>query len=68
MSENPKQPEIREQPLRLNIQLSFTITDEDAPADIYEEIGTFARGIKKNVLIGGSLSKLLNPCCGDKKP
>jgi hypothetical protein len=56
------------QPLRLNFQCSLTVESEAEAKALFEEIGTFVKGIQPSAIIGGNMLKLFGPCCGDKKP
>lgn len=66
MTESPIQTVPKPQPLRLNIQCSLIIESPEEASALYEEIGTFVKGIQSTAVIGGSVMKLLGPCCGDK--
>jgi hypothetical protein len=56
------------QPLRVNIQCSFTIESEIEAQSHYEEIKTFIKGIRPTAIISANIFKMLSPCCGEKKP
>lgn len=58
----------KHQPLRLNIQCSLTVESEAEATALYEEIGTFIKGIQPTAGIGGQIMKMLGPCCPEKKP
>jgi hypothetical protein len=62
--ENPPKP----QPLRLCVQLTLIVENEEQARDVFDEIGTFAKGIQPAAIIGGNLFKMLGPCCPEKKP
>lgn len=61
-------PGPKPQPLRLSVQLTFIVENEEQARDLFEELGTFAKSIQPTVIIGGTLLKMLGPCCKDKKP
>jgi hypothetical protein len=67
MNEKTPQSGKPPQPLRLNLQCSLIVQSEEEAKDIYEEIGTFVKGISPTTIIGGNILKLLSPCCGEKK-
>lgn len=56
------------QPLRLNLQCSMSVGSEAEATALYEEISTFVKGVKPSAMTHGGISKMLSPCCGDKKP
>jgi hypothetical protein len=68
MNESRPQPFSKPQPLRLNIQCSLTVESADEAGALYEEIATFILGVQPTAIIGGSIMKLLGPCCPEKKP
>lgn len=66
MTEQTLKPVAINQPLRLNLQCSLVVESESEAIDLYEEIGTFVKGVKPSAIISGNILKMLSPCCGDK--
>jgi rubrerythrin len=54
--------------LRVNVQISSKIENEQEAISLYEEINTFVKNIKPDAMVFANISKMLTPCCGGKKP
>lgn len=66
MTQENIQPAAKPQPLRVNIQCSIAVGNEEEAQAIYEEVATFAKGVSPTAIIGGQIMRLLGPCCGQK--
>jgi hypothetical protein len=59
-------PNAKPQPLRLNVQCSFTVKSEEHATELFEKIGVSLKTIAELSTIGGQIMKMLGPCCGEK--
>ena len=59
MIENQTKPAPRPAQLRLNMQFSVVVENEQHAIELFEEIGIFVKSIQSTAIIGGGITKNL---------